>query len=322
VCIGIPEEAQVDCAVPIASVAMKYPPAEFCPRPGGFVDPKRINFHPALRMPADDGRAVVLVRRPRAQKVSMLSHSLTMATNVDYLQSCHNAETGAAPSTEDWTDIAYRRRQFINMVGTFGMPKDEAAKAHEAAVMATSAAVQGELEAANAHVCSFAGYFLRRALGCQAKMLLGYPCLAQTPPSQLFKQLVNNESVPRKFAFIGVTERHDDAVCLLHTLLEADPPSANEFVNSRPGVTNVALTKVARSISADGGALGAGAEWEDALSRCGDNMELRELLKTDVLDDPLHTKATQVMQRTLARVESEFPGRMAECRQRARGFRD
>ena len=125
--------------------------------------------------------------------------------------------------------------------------------------------------------------------GCQAKMLHGYPCFhpMATPELEAMQRLTAAR-VPGAFAFVGLTERWVQSICLFHFLLEQGrPPVPREFKNTRPTRTSDARQR--RILSrAD--------EWSVIAA---DNSDVRGWLLQDRWDGLLFNLATRSFNRRL-----------------------
>jgi hypothetical protein len=72
-------------------------------------------------------------------------------------------------------------------------------------------------------------------LGCQAKMLVGYPCFNEIPlpisPADLLQKAI--DVIKNRFIFVGITSRWSQTVCLFHAMYGGKIHPC-EFKNVRP----------------------------------------------------------------------------------------
>jgi hypothetical protein len=163
-------------------------------------------MHHPSNLIEDYGRLLAMLRAPELQKASLLSFVEKLATDSNYTHQC--SVVCEAPMT------------------TSGLPEAVARQACEAARSGK------KLE-----LMQLVLPFMR---GCQAKMLHGYPCFhpMATPELEAMQRLTAAR-VPGAFAFVGLTERWVESICLFNFLLEQGrPPVPREFKNTRPTMTS------------------------------------------------------------------------------------
>ena len=252
-CSDIPANATVGCLPPIAGLTRRFPVAKHCA--GGFTSARRVDLHPPSNPHEDHGRLLAMLRAPAAQKASLLSFVLKLATDAEYDRRC--SVVCEAPMT------------------TSGLPP---AVAREACAAARAGRLQHLME-----------LVLPPMRGCQAKMLHGTPCLRRSNASELDRlQPLTATRVPSAFAFVGVTERWAESVCLFHFLREGGiRPVAAEFVNSRPTSTR------ARSLSLE--------LWRGIAANRSD---LMGWLLDDVYDGLLYARAARHFAAALAKARN------------------
>ena len=252
-CAHIPEDADVGCLPPIFGLTQPFPIRQHCV--GGFTSSYRVDMHHPSNLIEDYGRLLAMLRAPELQKASLLSFVEKLATDSNYTHQC--SVVCEAPMT------------------TSGLPEAVARQACEAARS------RKKLE-----LMQLVLPFMR---GCQAKMLHGYPCFhpMATPELEAMQRLTAAR-VPGAFAFVGLTERWVESICLFHFLLEQGrPPVPREFKNTRPTMTSDARQR--RILSrAD--------EWSVI---AGDNSDVRGWLLQDRWDGLLFDLATRSFNRRL-----------------------
>lgn len=120
---------------------------------------------------------------------------------------------------------------------------DHQAALHDPTLNTTSARARAYREFLNSENALF---------GCQTKMLLGYGCHEAYQLTPLDRELARRYVVSDSLAFVGLTERYAESVCLFHAIFgkpmwnfEVDPDSTPAY--SPEGASNDPLTHHAAS---------------------------------------------------------------------------
>merc|ERR1719359_2375997 len=90
--------------------------------------------------------------------------------------------------------------------------------------------------------------------------------------------------MPAAFSFIGLQDRWNESVCLIHVLRGSYPVLPVEVIDTRPTPKT-------------------GIDWDAEAEACG----LEEQLRMDKLDDRVYDLATQNFENSLREAEKRFP---------------
>ena len=233
-CFNISDDAEVGCAAPIHNLTHRFPTAEHCV--GGFVDNHRVNYHQPLRWSVDAGRVVTILRNPLSLKESFLAYAQKLVVRAEEERArCGVQFDGLLGSSGFHGNLEGLRTAFasllhenISLPGRGGGANGSMAEEEED---------DDDRKTKNHAAMELLMPLTARLQGCQVKMVLGKKCLWSSEgsgrPFLREQHVVKAVHRLKQFAFVGIFERWEDSIELLHERLESPFPILPQEIIAR-----------------------------------------------------------------------------------------